>query len=86
MATREFEHLCFEDMEDWEESRRGSRGGAKGAAAPRHMAPSFFCSLLFTLFIVTPTILIYKPGVKIVIITIIKIITFITNTSTHANS
>ena len=32
-------------------------GGAKGAAAPPFI---FFCSLLFTLFIVTPTILIYK--------------------------
>ena len=64
--------------------RRGSRGGAKGAAAPP--PPSFFCSLLFTLFIVTPTILIYiQAGVKIVIITIIRIITFITNACTHAN-
>ena len=61
-------------------SRCGSRGGSKGAAAP---------SLVFLLLIhIIHCYTHYfnlQAGIKIVVITIVKIITFITNTCTHAN-
>ena len=50
--------------------RCGSRGGAKGLNERVQLhPPSFFCSLLFILFIVTPNYFNLQAGVKIVIIT-----------------
>ena len=61
--------------------RRGSRGGAKGAAAP----PFVFLLIIIHIIHCYTHYINLQAGVMIVIITILKIITFITNACTHAN-
>ena len=60
----------------------GSRGVAKGAAAPAFI---FFSLIIIHIIHCCTHYFNLQAGVKIVIITIVKIITFITNTCTHAN-
>ena len=62
----------FGDQPKW--SRRGSRGGAKGAAAP----PFGFLLIIIHIIHCYTHYFNLQAGVKIVIITILKIITFIT--------
>ena len=64
--------------------RRGSRGGAKGAAAPPP-PPSFFLLIIIHIIHCYTHYFNLQASVKIVIITILKIITFVTNACTHAN-